>query len=354
MSFSRHGEIYHFDEGAIPQDHALAHRNDEFPAGYSLAGCAPAEPAAASPAGAHLAGKVFWITMEFQRTARSALTVCLTPGDNPRPLLCAISNFVPYVPYDPCFHSLIEGSLNYCRLYLAPKGRDWEMRKWIPDRETVVEDWLKVCARNAWQIVVARESRSLKEKDLIMDPDSGIPQVLALKTNYELMSEPSQLYFNPTDSLMEQFPNLAWDFASWVLAALTNAIKWSGQEYIGKGTGRKLDHSLEVFKRWIKISRKSKRSPFRLTRVVVSVSERDGTTISVYNGCQDSLSGDEAKAFGTKSVLETILSRLPSAEPLRFEKIKDVSELRKHLPGESAGFVTSVHLSEVFFTPRRW
>ncbi len=36
MSFLRHGEIYHFDEGAIPQDHALTHRNDEFPAGYSL------------------------------------------------------------------------------------------------------------------------------------------------------------------------------------------------------------------------------------------------------------------------------------------------------------------------------
>ena len=82
MSFLRHGEIYHFDEGAIPQDHALAHRNDEFPAGYSLAGCAPAEPAAASPAGAHLARKGFRSTMQFQRTVRSALTVCLTQGDN--------------------------------------------------------------------------------------------------------------------------------------------------------------------------------------------------------------------------------------------------------------------------------
>ncbi len=62
MSFSRHGEIYHCDEGhrsehrwgegAIPQEHALAHRNDEFPAGYSSAGCSPAVPASASPAGA--------------------------------------------------------------------------------------------------------------------------------------------------------------------------------------------------------------------------------------------------------------------------------------------------------------
>jgi hypothetical protein len=83
MSFLRHGEIYHFDEGAIPADHALAHRNDEFPAGYSLAGCTPAEPASASPAGAHLARKGFRGTMQFQRTVRSALTVCLTPGDNP-------------------------------------------------------------------------------------------------------------------------------------------------------------------------------------------------------------------------------------------------------------------------------
>jgi hypothetical protein len=57
MSFLRHGEIYPCDvgdygEGAIPSDHALAHRNDEFPAGYSSAGCSPAEPASASPAGA--------------------------------------------------------------------------------------------------------------------------------------------------------------------------------------------------------------------------------------------------------------------------------------------------------------
>ena len=56
MSFFRHGEIYPCGEGAIPPDHALAHRNDEFPAGYSSAGCSPAEPASASPAGAIIGG----------------------------------------------------------------------------------------------------------------------------------------------------------------------------------------------------------------------------------------------------------------------------------------------------------
>ena len=34
---------------------ARTHRADEFPAGYSLAGCSPAEPAAASPASASIA-----------------------------------------------------------------------------------------------------------------------------------------------------------------------------------------------------------------------------------------------------------------------------------------------------------
>src|SRR4051794_7534395 len=49
MSFLRHWEIYPSDEGAIALEHALAHRLDEFPAGYSLAVCTPARPASASP-----------------------------------------------------------------------------------------------------------------------------------------------------------------------------------------------------------------------------------------------------------------------------------------------------------------
>jgi hypothetical protein len=44
MSFLKRGEIYHFDKGAIPRDHAVAHRNDDFPAGYSSVGCSPALP----------------------------------------------------------------------------------------------------------------------------------------------------------------------------------------------------------------------------------------------------------------------------------------------------------------------
>jgi len=54
MSFERHGEIYPNDKGADHEADAPAHHSDEFPAGYSLAGCSPALPASASPAGAIL------------------------------------------------------------------------------------------------------------------------------------------------------------------------------------------------------------------------------------------------------------------------------------------------------------
>lgn len=51
MSFFRHEEIYRSDggPGRGSRTAAPAHRGDEFPTGYSLAGCAPAEPASALP-----------------------------------------------------------------------------------------------------------------------------------------------------------------------------------------------------------------------------------------------------------------------------------------------------------------
>jgi putative transposase len=57
MSFFRHREIYQSDVGSKTREPAKAgspdHRLDESPAGYSLAGCSPAEPASASPTEDH-------------------------------------------------------------------------------------------------------------------------------------------------------------------------------------------------------------------------------------------------------------------------------------------------------------
>jgi hypothetical protein len=60
MSFLRHAEIYRSDgrEKAEEAGASSAHRLDEFPAGYSWAGCSPAEPACASPTSFSVSGPV--------------------------------------------------------------------------------------------------------------------------------------------------------------------------------------------------------------------------------------------------------------------------------------------------------
>jgi len=61
VSFLRHGEIYRSDgtsaEGKPAQTGSPAHRLDESPAGYSLAGWSPPEPTSASPAATILNGE---------------------------------------------------------------------------------------------------------------------------------------------------------------------------------------------------------------------------------------------------------------------------------------------------------
>jgi putative transposase len=62
MSFFRHEEIYQSDVGILKngesaETNSPAHRLDESPAGYSSAGCSPAEPASASPADSEVNGE---------------------------------------------------------------------------------------------------------------------------------------------------------------------------------------------------------------------------------------------------------------------------------------------------------
>jgi putative transposase len=59
VSFPRHGEIYQ-GNGEQPESYSPTHCFDESPAGYSWAGCSPAEPACASPAGTILKRKILF------------------------------------------------------------------------------------------------------------------------------------------------------------------------------------------------------------------------------------------------------------------------------------------------------
>src|ERR1039457_4287120 len=80
MSFFRHREIYPSDGSACLAADAPAHRLDEFPADYSLAGWSPPEPPSASPAGPQYAVQSSCRSSTFQRTANSVLTVCVSLG----------------------------------------------------------------------------------------------------------------------------------------------------------------------------------------------------------------------------------------------------------------------------------
>jgi hypothetical protein len=77
MSFSRHAEIYPCDGGTIFSSVPPPIAVDESPAGYSLAGCSPTEPASASPTSFSMlhkrpAGRLFHSVGEIKNWTRNA------------------------------------------------------------------------------------------------------------------------------------------------------------------------------------------------------------------------------------------------------------------------------------------
>lgn len=95
MSFLRHREIYRSD-GLDPRWsgaqsarlHAPTHRFDEFPTGYSLAGCSPAEPASASPADEEFTLRAVPQPTIFQQMGKTCLPACLTSGVHRQEQVC--------------------------------------------------------------------------------------------------------------------------------------------------------------------------------------------------------------------------------------------------------------------------
>jgi hypothetical protein len=118
MSFLRHEKIYRSDVGL---GHTESRRCglppaliglDEFPVGYSLAGCSPADPASASPTGEHCAVNSSRRSKTFHRTANSVLTVCLISGGRSTASLSRIAGRLG-TRLDCLFHSLIIGSSSF-------------------------------------------------------------------------------------------------------------------------------------------------------------------------------------------------------------------------------------------------
>jgi len=95
-SFLRHGEIYRY-VGELSAGQAFARpspqRFDEFPVGYSLAGCSPAEPASASPTASHVAVR-----------GRSCRVCVRRKSCHPRTGLDATEKISGYPAREKCFY----------------------------------------------------------------------------------------------------------------------------------------------------------------------------------------------------------------------------------------------------------
>lgn len=96
MSFFRHREIFRSDVIRSVRERLhrrpRPHRLDEFPVGYSSAGCSPTEPASASPTDPHSALQSSCRSSVFHRTASSVLTACLSSGGHPNLMSDALTS----------------------------------------------------------------------------------------------------------------------------------------------------------------------------------------------------------------------------------------------------------------------
>src|SRR5258707_9364377 len=107
MSFLRQQQIYPPIGSLVRTGGGLlsglapgSHRLDESAAGYSLEGCAPAEPAAASPGEYEYALQSSCRSRSFHPTANSVLTVCVSSGGK-----------CPCTPAGGCVQPLRSGTL---------------------------------------------------------------------------------------------------------------------------------------------------------------------------------------------------------------------------------------------------
>lgn len=133
MSFLRHREIYRSDTFLKPvvsrgrtaasrwsasgpsqrtrrKERALLIVHDEFPVGYSLAGCSPAEPASASPTGSSMR---WGITSGNQLPANGNLSL-ISVSQARGPVQMA-------VPGLPCGTDLGESGISVSQVYRCPK-----------------------------------------------------------------------------------------------------------------------------------------------------------------------------------------------------------------------------------------
>jgi hypothetical protein len=255
--------------------------------------------------------------------------------------LASASKLVPYVKEDVGLVNIIQGSLTYAELFISTKPSLSGLEIWLIKSEMNAAEWLQACIEYAWYIVIARESRTVTKKNEVFGPN-GIVGALKIGMNCSYSINPGELIYSPPGKIVDNHPTLPWDISRWMLAALSNAIKWSGPK-----TGEKSGPGL--IREWSSSWHENHTSPFKPIKILISsYPEKKMTELTIYNGYYKSglhtLETQDSKSDGTDPVLQTICYSLPGFERLRFEGMTP-SELQQFLPGENQGFATSVRLN---------
>jgi len=261
--------------------------------------------------------------------------------------LASASKFLPYIKENEKLVEIVKGSLNYAQLFLSTKPRFSGLERWLLKENLKVEEWLQACVDYAWHIVVARESRAVIRKELIFGMD-GIIDAANIKLKVDHVCEPSYLAYSPPTAVLEMYETLPWDLSRWMLAAVSNAIKWSGP-MSGQESGAAL------LREWSKFWREQQKSPFKQISILIH-SKDERTELAVYNGYYEHIEHNyfvhSAKADGTEQVLRSICSSFPRFEgEFRFDNKLSIKEFSQYLPNEERGFVTSMRLKCNLFQP---
>lgn len=241
--------------------------------------------------------------------------------------LATIKKFLPFLcekNYQSTIAKVIEASLLYVHLFLSENPAKSGIKDLLVTEGQKIEKWVKKLLHESWLIAVAREYSSIvpEEQDLmrISEQLDRMPLVKSICNN---------LLYKPDDTVSDErdYPHLKFDLTRWVLAALSNAIKWSANN-----------------KEWSKINARD----LQFNPIKIDVKQdRDIATIKICN--KYCLAGKSTKRGGTKRVLESINACLPEVSNFKFEKV----QIKEGNQEPQKWFETSITMKVKLFEKRK-
>ena len=225
---------------------------------------------------------------------------------------------------------MIMSSIDYVRLFLVDKPSSAD--ELLPKQNEAVHSWMLRCFEAAWRIAVLRQNKNSDKASIAkcMDTFESVRPMLE-----SVDENSSNMIHGLSEGINKDYPSLRWDLTRWLLAALSNAIRWSAKS-----------------QEWMETS------DFAPILYRIS-SEQGGTTIEIFNGCagedMDLEVADQVeqisslKKTGTKRVLDSIATRLPQPCIVQFGWM-DQEERERWLPEKlDCGFKTTLSLPHELF-----